>query len=93
MAGSHVEVDQTSQQLMKAINRTIGEFTTHTPLAVEQIVVCLGYVTGRAIGHIDGRNPRRIIRDAVHANIDHGIDVTIQKSGASSIIMPTKAVQ
>jgi hypothetical protein len=86
---SRIEADQASKQLMHAINMTIQEFTTHTPMSVEQIVICLGYVTGRAIGHIEGRNNRRVIKQAVDANMETGIDQTIQANGTASIIMPT----
>lgn len=90
---NRVEADQGSKQLMKAINNTIAEFTTHTPMSVEHIVLCLGYMTGRAIGHIDGRNNRRIVKQAVVANMENGIDQQIEMSGTSSIIMPPALVQ
>lgn len=93
MAHSKVEADQTSRELMHVINQTINEFTGHTPLSVEQIVICLGYITGRAIGHIEGRNPRRIIRETVCANMDAGIATTVEKNGTAGIIMPTVGLQ
>jgi len=90
---NRIEADQGSKMLMKAINNTIAEFTTHTPMSVEQIVICLGYMTGRAIGHIEGRNNRRIIKQAVDANMEAGIDQQIQMSGTAAILMPTGLAQ
>lgn len=90
---SRVEADQGSQQLMKAINQTIAEFTTHTPMSVEQIVICMGYMTGRAIGHIEGRNPRRVVRQAVDANIDYGMEESVRRNNTSSIILPAGVIQ
>jgi len=90
---NRIEADQGSKMLMKAINNTIAEFTTHTPMSVEQIVICLGYMTGRAIGHIEGRNNRRIIKQAVDANMEVGIDQQLKMSGESTILMPTGLAQ
>jgi hypothetical protein len=90
---TRIEADQGSKQLMKAINQTIQQFTTHTPMSVEQIVICLGYVTGRAIGHIEGRNNRRIVKQAVDANMEVGIDQTIQANGTAAIVMPSGLMQ
>lgn len=86
-----IEADEGSKQLMKMLNRAIGEFTHEIPMSVEQIVVCLGYMTGRAIGHIEGRNARRAIKACCEANLERGIDHTIAANGTPAIIMPLKA--
>jgi hypothetical protein len=90
---NRIEADQGSKQLMKALNQTIQQFTTHTPMSVEQIVICLGYMTGRAIGHIEGRNNRRVVKQAVDANMETGIDQQLQMSGAPAILMPALVKQ
>lgn len=90
---TRIEADEGSKQLMHALNMTIAEFTTHTPMSVEQIVICLGYMTGRGIGHIEGRNNRRIVKQAVDANMENGIDQTIQMNGTAAIVMPTRLMQ
>jgi hypothetical protein len=88
-----IEADEGSKKFMHLMNQMIMEFTHEHPMSVEQIVFCLGYMTGRAIGHIDGRNERRMTKNAVEVNIERGIEQTVKKNGNSSLILPEGMLQ
>jgi hypothetical protein len=71
----------------------IRQWTTLSPMPIEDIVASLAFTTGYAIGNRPRddrvRIPTRKLREMAVERLDRGIDAAVEVNGKSSIIMPT----
>jgi hypothetical protein len=91
MSISKVKINESAERLMTAIQQTVMQHTTQSPMTLEAIIGCLAFTTGAAIGQGKSRGERHQLRNMADSNVDLGIQAT-SGSQASSIILPEHAV-
>lgn len=87
------KMDERVGRLIAAIDETIRKHTTESPMTLEQIIGTLAFMTGGAIGHVAGRNERRLARRMADANLDYGCEATSGMKQSSGLILPDRMMQ
>lgn len=80
-------------KLTNVLRDVVREFTRMQPMQIEEIVECLAFTTGFAIGNRPIQQGKltndKILRNLAVDRLDKGLDAGRTNRGAMSIIMPS----
>lgn len=87
MSLSTVKVGVAAERLMAGIDKVIGEQTRQSPMTLDEIAGVLAFMAGGVIGHVKDRNMRRKMKEMVVANVDMGLDASLQMNGRKTSLI------
>jgi len=88
MSTKKVKVSESCSGLMLELDKTLGNFTKHTPMTLQDIIGVLAFMAGGAIAKCPTRAERRQLHQMAEANITCGTEAVITQSQTSALILP-----